>query len=242
MILSTVSLVKNDIPIYENTKKKTILNIINKLYNSDLILFPGYTFENISTFLKVIEKSTNNNSVIVFEIYSKDDYDGCGIVQEKKIKNIGISQIFATSKEANDENLSEILDKMATERYFKHNNKRIRLIICGENNLLRNQQSNHNKVFFRSKDKALTNRFTKMVDDTDIFLNPAHTPMGNLGKLKKRWAYLSENKKVVLFTTNEISENPNMCKKSLQYIFYNGQELEGKTLIGSDYKITTIYI
>lgn len=74
--------------------------------------------------------------------------------------------------------------------------------------------------------------------------------MGNLGKLKKRWAYLSQNSRVCLFTTNKETEpnvksksrrkEPNMHKLSLQYVFLNGEEKSGKEEIGDKYKITAI--
>jgi hypothetical protein len=63
-------------------------------------------------------------------------------------------------------------------------------------NILKNIQSEENRVEFRlAEDKILNERFLKILMETDVFLNPIHSPMGNQGKIQKRREFLSQNEK-----------------------------------------------
>jgi len=238
---------------------RLVSNLLNQRKQVDLILFSGWTLFNKSDLLDVL-KNNNKHTTFILEIgasypNNSNPEEGFYIVKGKSIVKGPIKQLFANSSEANrNENnlISNYLSKLETERCFKVNNKRVRLIICGENNILKNRQKENNKVYFRSDDKELKIRFESILENTDIFLNSAHTPMGNLGKLKKRWAYLSKDSRACLFTTNECNEKtqksdpkksrPNLYKSSLQYIFIDGGEKEGLEEVRDKFKITTIEI
>jgi hypothetical protein len=264
MKYALISLIAVDSDKIPTKNVNTVVEIINKLTNIDLILFSGWTLSNKSELNQIIKKITNNKSTFILEIgdgyrSNKNDEFGFYIVKGRKIIKNAIKQIFMDSqitdfKEENKpvQNIKKILKEFVGKRYFKVKNKNIRLIICGENNILRNKQKENNDVYFRLEDNDLIKKFQFIIKNTDIFLNSAHTPMGNLGKLKKRWKYLSQNNKICLFTTNEetmpnIKSKPrtkkiNLYKKSLQYIFYNGKEKTGTEEITEKYKITIIEI
>ena len=255
MKCSLVSLLTTDYDKIPEKNVKIVIEILNKLQDSDLILFSGWTLSNKADLDNVI-KNINNRNIFVLEVGSgyfnrKNLNSECGfyIVKERKIIKSAIKQIFMDSNEANNnENnlIKKYLSKLEEERLFNIGNKNVRLIICGENNILRNKQKENNNVCFRIDDNDLNNQFQSIIKDTDIFLNSAHTPMGNLGKLKKRWIYLSQNHRICLFTTNETSKSKtkisNLRKSSLQYIFVNGEEKSGNEEINDKYKIITIEI
>ncbi len=71
------------------------------------------------------------------------------------------------------------------------------LLVCGENNLMMNEQSNNNEVVLRH---GLTGA---LFPGCGVVLNGAHTPMGNWGKLTKRFEYLSDER-WAFFATNHI--------------------------------------
>lgn len=259
MKCSLVSLITIDYDKIPEKNVELIIEILNNLQDSDLILFSGWTLSNKADLDEVI-KNMNNRNTFVLEVgsgyFNKDNSeDGFYVVKEGNIIKSAIKQIFVDSSEANNNKnnlISNYLDILEKERCFKINNKNICLIICGENNILRNKQKENNKVCFRLDNNKLDALFQSIVENTDIFLNSAHTPMGNLGKLKKRWSYLSQNSRVCLFTTNEETKpnkkskprtkKTNMNKRSLQYIFHDGEEKSGTEEINDICKITTIEI
>jgi hypothetical protein len=261
MKCSLVSLLAID---YDKIPEKNIgliIEILNKLQDSDLVLFSGWTLPHNAD-LNNILKNINFNNTFVLEVgsgyFNRDKENsefGFYVVKGRKIIKSAIKQIFMDSNEANnneDNLIKTYLSKLEEERLFNVGNKNVRLIICGENNILRNKQKENNDVCFRIDEDDLINQFQFIIKDTDIFLNSAHTPMGNLGKLKKRWLYLSQNNRICLFTTNEETapnikskpktKNPNLHKSSLQYIFVRGEEKSGNEEINNKYKITTIEI
>ncbi len=264
MKYALISLIAVDSDKIPAKNVKTVIEIINNLTDVDLILFSGWTLADKSDLNQVVKNINNSKSTFILEIgdgYRSDRNDDFGfyIVKGKKIIKNAIKQIFMDShitdyKEENKpvQNIQKILKEFDEKRNFKVKNENIRLIICGENNILRNKQKENNDVYFRLKDNDLSNQFQSIIKNTDIFLNSAHTPMGNLGKLKKRWKYLSQKNKVCLFTTNEeiipnVKSKPrtkevNLYKKSLQYIFSNGKEKTGTEEITKKYKITIIEI
>ena len=118
-----------------------------------------------------------------------------------------------------------ILD-LETRRKFSINNRNIAVIQCGENNILRNIQSEDNKTVFRLENNPkLHQRFSEFLESTNIILNPIHSPMGNQGKMRKRREYFSNNNRAYFSTANFNDEN-SINNKSIQYACINGKELE----------------
>jgi hypothetical protein len=266
MKYSTISLIAKDFDDINKENVKLVTEIVNNQLDTDLILFPGWTLRNTSDLDKVLKKNKNNKTTFVLEVggslaraergkgIKNIKSEGFYVIKGSKIvSKTPIRQVFSTSDEANkdkDNLLENYLNILQNERMFTVKRKKIRLIICGENNVLTNKQAQSNKVCLRWDDKKSKTQFQDIVDRTDVFLNPAHTPMGNLGKLKKRWAYLSKDSKICLFTTNEcvtpnVKSNPkkhtaNIDKKSLQYIFNDGKEQYCESMYNAKYKITTL--
>jgi uncharacterized protein (UPF0297 family) len=262
MKCAIVSLITQGDP--NNIPKENIdllVDILNGAADENLILFPGWTISSKSKLDQLIKKIKNRKTTFVLEVGSgyhekNDPETGFYVIKGKKIIAGGIKQLFADSDEANenkDDLLQKFLDALKTKRKFEIRNKIVRLVICGENNFLVNRQNDSkevNRVEFR--DSKLSVQFKSVVENTDIFLNPAHTPMGNLGKLTKRWAYLSKAHRACLFTTNECVEKnkkskskkgqPDLDKRYLQYIFINNKEKTGEEKVHDKYKITKFSI
>jgi hypothetical protein len=189
----------------------------------DLLLFAGWTLmpRDYQTFLR---QNENHRSIVVMQEVA-DGFPPVHVLQGRRELNTGqtpIAQLFANGKEAGVAVLERLLDALENERRFDVAGKTARLIICGENNLLKNFQSDGNRVAFR--DRGLVDRFERIRGETDVFLNPAHTPMGELGKLTRRWSYLSDERGLCLFTTNATDEL-HLGQKRLQYAFGDGREL-----------------
>ncbi len=236
-----------------NTRLMT--EILNNVFDVDLILFSGWTLSNRKELDSVLTNNKNKHTTYIFEVgdghRNKDNPKsdvGFYVAKGKKLIKKKIKQVFTSSKDIHSlkTTIPEYLDKLESERFFKVNNKKVRLIICGENNILKNKQKQGNRVSLRSSETELNKKFDSILKNTNIFLNPAHTPMGNLGKMKKRWEYLSKNQRALLFVTNESTKQgihkPNFHKLSLQYLFVNGKETKSAEEIKERYKISTINI
>ena len=65
--------------------------------------------------------------------------------------------------------------------------------------------------------------------------------MGNQGKIQKRREFLSKNKKFYFSASNTKEDSRNLELKSLQYAFYNGNELIEDNKIITDNSVSRIY-
>ena len=116
--------------------------------------------------------------------------------------------------------------ELETRRNFSTANRNVSVIQCGENNILRNIQSEGNRAVFRFEDDAiLSQRFAAFLNKTDIILNPMHSPMGNQGKMRKRRELFSSNNRAYFSTANYVNEEA-IYNKSVQYACINGKEQE----------------
>ena len=116
--------------------------------------------------------------------------------------------------------------ELETRRKFSAANRNVAIIQCGENNILRNIQSEENKAVFRfDENTALNKRFTDFLNNTDIILNPLHSPMGNQDKMRKRrWLFSNHNR--AYFSTANFDGEESIYNKSVQYACINGKEQE----------------
>jgi hypothetical protein len=67
--------------------------------------------------------------------------------------------------------------------------------------------------------QVLSNRFAKILKNTDIILNPIYIPMRSQGKIQKRREFLSANMKYYFSSCNTKKGSTNLNLKSLQYAF-----------------------
>ena len=206
-----------------------VSDIIRKARGTDLVLFSGWTLRNKEELGEVVRRTAGTTQTVILEVgfglRAKDASEGYYVISPGKDGPAALKQEFATSDDVNNDRdrINSYLDKVVKERCFNISGRKMRLIICGENNVLRNIQSQGNAVTCRIDDEGSRRRLDAILRDTDVFLNPSHTPMGNLGKMQKRWEFLSMDGRAALFVTNE---NPgrgrNLAKRSLSYAFQDG--------------------
>ena len=109
---------------------------------------------------------------------------------------------------------------------------------------IKNIQKEDNRPVFRlAQSKELKERFDNLLNDTDIILNPIHTPMGNQGKMKKRREYLSDKNRYYFSTSQNDTREIKGKKKTipmdsavLQYALHNGIALQEER-----YDTTSLY-
>ena len=227
----------------EIKESKTISNVkkaseIASSEKSDLLILPGYyPFADppTSTLQEIKKLSIQNNINILAEALDKRERSTF-LFEQNTGSSIKFFQYFARGndkKEKYKELNKAILNK---ERDFTIKNKTIRVLLCGENNYFKNERHNIsevNKVNIRYDDLLWD-------DNYDILINPAHSTMGQWNLLNKRFSKLSEQNKIVIYTTNKGRENSPVNSWGTALRVYKNKEL----LIDGELrqKIGTIHI
>ena len=228
-----VQLVSYKSTLRADSRLQHTAEIINSS-KADLILFAGHT---LASHRDVDELNTlldNNRTTAVIEV-KKDTkskslpvYHSLFLLQNGVAKDIYTHQLFTDSKtiKAYPELGEHLMLELETRRNFSAANRNVSVIQCGENNILRNIQSEGNRAVFRFEDDAILNqRFAAFLNNTDIILNPMHSPMGNQGKMRKRRELFSSNNRAYFSTANYVDEEA-IYNKSVQYACINGKEQE----------------
>ena len=228
-----VQLVSYKSTLRADSRLQHTAEIINSS-KADLILFAGHT---LASHRDVDELNTlldNNRTTAVIEV-KKDTkskslpvYHSLFLLQNGVTKDIYTHQLFTDSKtgKAYPELGERLMLELETRRNFSTANRNVSVIQCGENNILRNIQSEGNRAVFRFEDDAILNkRFADFLNNTDIILNPMHSPMGNQPKMRKRREFFSSNNRAYFSTANYVDEEA-IYNKSVQYACINGKEQE----------------
>lgn len=200
--------------------------------NADILLFPGWTFKDPAYVSDFKQSITNKKTLGIFDlkdIRSRGLSNALFAVYKGELKFISF-QLFTTSVEISDNPLlgQLFLDEFRDNRVFEVKGKKVRVIHCGEWNILRNEQEHRipNKVKFRFSDLTMERHFLKTLSETSLILNPQHSPMGNQGKMSKRRSYLSANNRGYVSAGNVRLIADLDSTKSAHYACFNGYELE----------------
>lgn len=229
---------------------KIRLNLTRDIINNstaDLLLFSGHTIGFVNDIETLKTQIDNKQVEVVLELQdiNTDKIGNCLYrVTDGKLISLYTNQLFTQSSdiEGNYELADRLLHEFETNRIIKIKGDSILIIQCGEINILKNIQSEENRVEFRLSDnKTLTDRFNKILKGTKIILNPSHTPMGNQGKMQKRREFLSKDKRYYFSTCNTKVDSNNLELKSLQYAFYNGESLSEIDIQMTEYSISKVY-
>jgi hypothetical protein len=221
-------------------------SIINNS-KADILLFSGHTIYYGNAIEKLKSNIENNKTEVFFElenIKSKKVGNCLYHIKKGKINNLYTNQLFAQSGEIenNYELADRLLNELETKRKFKVKGLFFLIMQCGEINILKNLQRDNNRVEFRLLEyKDLLNRFNHILKNTNVILNPIHTPMGNKGKIQKRREFLSKNSRYYFSTSNTFEGSRNLNLKSLQYAFYNGKEMVEIEKFLERYSVSRIY-
>ena len=228
-----VQLVSYKSTLRADSRLRYTAEIINSS-KADLILFAGHT---LASHWDIDELNTlidNDKTIAVIEV--KDNAislmnpvrNSLFLLHNGVAKDMFTHQLFSDSKNISTyRELGEhLMLELETRRIFSAANRNVSIIQCGENNILRNIQSEGNRAVFRFDNDAIMNqRFADYLNNTDIILNPMHSPMGNQGKMRKRREFFSDNNRAY-FSTANFEDEESISNKSVQYACINGKELE----------------
>jgi hypothetical protein len=138
---------------------------------------------------------------ILFELESPPNVAGyTAVLPNGERLALEIYQLFAKSECANrhPELVEELLRQCgrAGERSIHICGITLGLLICGENNVLANEQGKGNRPYVRFHGGST------LFPHLRLIFNGAHTKMGNWGKLERRFEFLSSGKRWALYATN----------------------------------------
>ena len=199
-----------------------------------MIFFPGKTLNRFDDVVKLTRLIKNKKSVTVIEVsqlplgdLNKKIIHCPFLIKKGQPINMHTFQHFTDFKTIeNNSFLAEaFVNELETRRQFEINGYKCLLLQCGENNILKNIQSDNNNVIIRIEDKSIKRRFKNVLEGSDIILNAIHQPQyGNQNKLHMRREYFSQNGRIYLSTNNckELSQKA----KSVQYAYFDGKELK----------------
>lgn len=224
---------------YKGIKPDIQRKITTEIFNTstaDLILFAGHTILNIKDLEWLSNQVENKKTTCFLELKNfgvREATNWLFKIENGKLINCNTNQIFATSKDINDNIYcaEKLIHELKTTRKYSINGKNLLILMCGELNILKNIQSQGNTVQFRIKNPSLQKEFRTLLEDAHIILNPLHTPMGNQGKMEKRRVYLSKSKRYYFSTANLEASSTNKFRekefqrKKLHYGFYDGKEI-----------------
>lgn len=165
----------------------------------------------------VSEVLDEHNASGLFEAFDESGHKAYRAHDAKKgLVDVALIQSFTTSKNAIRETVETLVDQsqQGGQRTVNVGGIPVGLLICGENNVLANRQSEDNKVHMRHKVPGT------LFGHVPIIFNGAHTTMGNWGKLEKRFQHLSTKKRLCFYATN--CENEGWGRSSLR-AYYNGK-------------------
>jgi len=188
----------------------------------DLVIFPG-NFLKIPKSIKdeewISDFAEKNNIHVFYEKFvtenGKNNY--YELYSKFGSKNT-CRQLFVDSSEVetNSELCESLIQKIDNgDRTINVGGVNFGIIICGENNVLKNLQLEDNRVIWRCMSPNNWN--------AEVILNPSHNTMGNWGKLQKRFEFLSNKYGYVIYLTNSSCQG--FGKSSLK-IYNKGREIK----------------
>ena len=228
-----IQLVSYKTTLRADSRLRHTAEIIN-FSKADMILFAGHTLASHRDIDELNTLVDNDKTTAVIEVTENaisvlnPVCNSLFLLRNGVVKDIYTHQLFTDSKtiKAYPELGEHLMLELETRRNFSAANRNVSIIQCGENNILRNIQSEGNRAVFRFEDDAILNkRFADFLNNTDIILNPMHSPMGNQPKMCKRREFFSSNNRAY-FSTANFEDEESIYNKSVQYACINGKEQE----------------
>ena len=228
-----VQLVSYKSTLRAESRLRHTADIINSS-KADLILFAGHTLTSYHDVCELNALIDNNSTIAVIEVKENaisvlnPIHNSMFLLRNGVVKDMFTHQLFTDSATISSypELGEHLLLELETRRLFSAANRNVTIVQCGENNILRNIQSDGNRPVFRFEDnKKLNQRFVDFLNNTDIILNPIHSPMGNQGKMRKRRELFSDNNRAY-FSAANFNNEESIYNKSVQYACINGKEQE----------------
>lgn len=197
-------------------------------HQTDLLVLPGASIHDFGMRPRPFvnpnhmqaQASTAGISILTEVSYHEEPYYRFCLFQPSRPLQVLTKQSFIDSQDVREESAQEVLEMIATnQRSFELANKRYAVLICGENNILRNV--NHDTPQLRFPQLEWPTSY-------DVLINPSHTTMSQWNLLHKRFAFFSKEGRTLLYCTNNTKRT---SWKSALCIYRDGMLIaDGETI------------
>ncbi len=188
-------------PVYSRLSAKERefrINVISNVLNetsADFVMFSEHVLKSQEDLYKIGENVAHKQISALFELNEHQGLDGnkLYLLHKNRIIDLETNQVFSTTNEATEENIGNLIEELEQHRQFEVSGKRFLIIQCGENNILKGSTGS---AEFRLRNRSdLKRRFSKVLDNVDIILNPVHTRWGRFANFLSRVRTFSEQKR-----------------------------------------------
>jgi hypothetical protein len=192
-------------------------------HRADLLVLPGWSLgyhENCGGHRDVSEMTLYNGKNAIQEISNENDVAILADIKDTfcfipRRPEIGpFEQRFGSSQDNYEDYQNLMKEWTDGKRFFRLAGKTIGVLLCGENNILRNIRGNNNLPQLRYPELGWSDQY-------DVLINPSHTIMGQANLLHKRFAYLSQGGKTVIHCANNTTGSSN-TKRTI-YVYMDGK-------------------
>ena len=229
MKIQLVSNKSNKKSLNKKQKIEVFIDVVNNS-KADLILFPGWTLAE-DTDIHQLEKKVANKSVSAFfelSIPTRSKSDSLSsnrlfFLSDGKIEDLGSHQHFSTSKGATLKKINSFVDDFEEKRKKVVCGKVVRVVICGEMNVLKTIKDKNYEASIRYPGSDEAVRFERLLAETDIILNYLHSPQYSRQHIHGRRREFFSNDKKVFVSTNNYDEGVSFSK-TVQYHYHDGVE------------------
>jgi hypothetical protein len=170
-----------------------------KEFGSDFLVLPGYSFGQRHTNVNDVQQIADEIGLIIFaEVISEAQKIGnvsfCFI--PRRDPKGPFKQLFTQGVNASLNAVRTVADSFSDgSRIINIHNKRIGILLCGENNILTNIQK-------RSNAPEPRHGIAWPFSAYDVLINSSHTIMRQWNLLHKRFSYFSRANRTLLYCTN----------------------------------------
>ncbi len=218
---------------------------VAKKHKANLLLLPGNACGVAGPNGGVLQELADDNGVSILAEVNRTT----SLFRPNKQHRQFYAQQFAVSpsnQESPDERVTFCKARKLIElfnngnRIFELAEKRIAVLLCGENNILRNVRADSNAVYPRYDDIEWPFGY-------DILVNPGHTSMGRWKLLHIRFAYFSRDGRTAIHCTNNIHNawGTSLCVYQNGAKFVMGDFENGRmchTHINNDWRMVTVEV
>lgn len=182
----------------------TISSILKET-KADFVMFSEHVLKSKEDLHTINNNIGQKHVTALFELNESYGLKGnrLYLLHNGKISDLQTHQIYFDSAGATEHNIEILIDEMEQHRQFEVEGIKFLIIQCGENNILK---GNTGCAEFRWPNRIdLKRRFTKLLNKTDIVLNPVHSRWGRFGNFLCRIRKFSENKRYCFSCTQMIN-------------------------------------
>jgi hypothetical protein len=210
---------------YKDPKRKSHVQEASKVsaeHGAQFLILPGYSLGPGQDDPAAIQRFADESGLhILAEAHNTHQLQDTFCFRPNEEPLGPFIQYFHRGANATRDAIQQVTEEFQEgKRLFKVEGKTIGVLLCGENNILRNVKNNNYEP--RPRHRGLKWHFVY-----DVLVNPAHDTMGEWHLLHKRFAYFSRGGRTLLYCTNN---NRSSSWKISLCVYRDGR----KVLMGDD--------